>query len=360
MSINTPIDFPPNVSSPGQPSNGDLYTFEGRVYQYTSESGLPGYWKINTPGENGPASVEEINAPLIDSLNPQPGFEPEAYKYITPATLDESKYTAAGLFQLENEPEFAHLKGVPFQFTRKSNSAPNFNQSNEDENNGSDAANNGLYITQQLGGYWEYDENGQNRQWISSGNSAWDFNMKRGSIGPASQPNQSIQGDYGQVGTVSLMDSFVSGNITRAATPNAVRAAAEMGKQSAYYDYRYSGQGYMRIKDRYNNNNGMMLMWGTHTFSQSAKSGTVNFSASGKTFSANAYYVGISPRKTNTASPPSFAPSAVGSGNFNWTNSGSTGPSLFWWFAIGPVTGLSSGSDPIYTPWASENSNTQN
>ena len=67
------------IDFPNSPVNGTTYSFSGVTYTYDATTS-PGYWRITTVGTVGIASTAEVDTGT------------EAVKYITPDSLEGSKY----------------------------------------------------------------------------------------------------------------------------------------------------------------------------------------------------------------------------------------------------------------------------
>ena len=68
------------INFPGNPVNGNTYTYDDIVYTYIQSGSNEGYWKIATPGTVGIATPSDINLG-VDNI-----------KYITPYGLANSDY----------------------------------------------------------------------------------------------------------------------------------------------------------------------------------------------------------------------------------------------------------------------------
>jgi len=287
MSFSTPIDFP----SPA--NDGEQYTFEGITYTYDKSAGLPGYWKIISPGQIGPASEAEINLPIVDDQ--EDGTD---LRYITPKGLHESKYLDGIQLQVDGGTPWYVMKGNPIEILRTVNTG---------------SSKNGLKITRVDNGI--------------------DFNMEYAGVN--------------KTGAVQLATSYLSEGESQAATLKAVKGAARQGYESAYCRHNHTGNndGWFKIKDRYNNNNGLVIAWGYHQLTnaeKTAKKGKTFF-VTGINYSDAPYYVGMVPWNQSINKEYSLSIGAKATNRFEWYH-GSTTMNGFHWFSIGRGTALSSGT----------------
>ena len=293
MSFNTPINFP-------DPANqGDQYTFEGITYTYDKASGLPGYWKIVSPGQIGPATATEINLPIVDDS--EDGTD---LRYVTPKGLSESKYLDSIPLQIDGGTVWELGKGQPLEIMRSFNTG------------GSEG---GLKITRVDDGI--------------------DFNMEYAGIG--------------KTGTVQLATSYKSDSESQAATLKAVKYAAMQGYDSAYARHEHATNGWFKVKDNYNSSTGFVICWGYHTLTVAEKvaMGGLTYFPTDTNINANSYYVGMTPRNSSNNKEYSMSIEDMGTNKFEW-KCGATKPNGFYWFAIGRCNGVSgSGAGAIPVPY---------